>query len=105
MYTMFYSYRLCVDDESRLLRDKKQKKQEMKVTLTSLAIACALLGCADQAKRQKNLEVMYRNCKVEPAPNNLQGYDFIVIDSTNNISGVVFYLGSETKLREITKIR
>jgi hypothetical protein len=73
-----------------------------------LLFAISLLGCADQNKRQRHLQSLYPNCKIEPATGLLQrndGYDFIVIDSTNQIIAVNFYMFSETKIWSLRNIR
>lgn len=66
-----------------------------------------LVSCADQAKRQAYLEKLYPKCKVEPATGLIQreGYDFIVIDSTNQIIAVSFYPFSERKIGSLRNIR
>jgi hypothetical protein len=72
-----------------------------------LLFAISLLGCADQNKRQKHLQSLYPNCKIEPATGLIQqnGYDFIVIDSTNQIIAVDYYPFSETKIANLRNIR
>jgi hypothetical protein len=64
-------------------------------------------SCVDQYARQKHLNKLYPNCKVEPATGLIQrdGFDFIVIDSTNQIIAVNFYLFSETKIWSLRNIR
>jgi hypothetical protein len=64
-------------------------------------------SCVDQYARQKHLKGLYPNCKIEPATGLIQqnGYDFIVIDSTNQIIAVNFYLFSETKIWSLRNIR
>lgn len=76
-----------------------------KLLLTLLAITT--LSCADQNNRQKNLQKIYPNCKVEPATGLIQrdGYEFIVIDSTNQIIAVSFYPFSETKISKLRNVR
>lgn len=66
-----------------------------------------LNGCVDQVNRQKHLQKLYPNCKVEPATGLVQqnGFDFIVIDSTNQIIAVNFYMFSETKINNLRNIR
>ena len=66
-----------------------------------------LIGCADQTKRQKHLQSLYPECKVEPATGLIQRdfYDFIVIDSTNQIIAVRYYPFSETKISMLRNIR
>lgn len=66
-----------------------------------------LNGCADQVNRQKHVQKLYPNCKVEPVTGLIKqnGYDFIVIDSTNQIIAVDFYIFSETKIRNLRNIR
>ena len=72
-----------------------------------LLFAISLFGCADQNKRQKHLQSLYPNCKIEPATGLIQqsGYDFIVIDSTNQIIAVDYYPFSETKIANLRNIR
>jgi hypothetical protein len=72
-----------------------------------LLFAISLLGCADQNKRQRHLQSLYPNCKIEPATGLIQqnGYDFIVIDSTNQIIAVDYYPFSETKIANLRNIR
>jgi hypothetical protein len=66
-----------------------------------------LVSCTDQINRQRHLEKSYPKCKVEPATGLIQhnGYDFIVIDSTNQIIAVEFYPFSETKIAFLRNIR
>lgn len=66
-----------------------------------------LISCADQQKRQKHLQSLYPSCKVEPATGLIQqnGYDFIVIDTTNQIIAVDFYPFSESKIISLRNIR
>jgi len=76
--------------------------------LIIISFACLLLAsCSDQEKRQRHLESLYPNCKVEPATGLIQqnGYDFIVIDSTMQIIAVDFYPFSETKIQGLRNIR
>jgi hypothetical protein len=72
-----------------------------------LLFATSLLGCADQSKRQKHLQSLYPNCKIEPGTGLIKqnGYDFIVIDSTNQIIAVDYYPFSETKIANLRNIR
>jgi hypothetical protein len=72
-----------------------------------LLFALFLFGCADQNKRQKHLQSLYPHCKVEPSTGLIQqqGYDFIVIDSTNQIIAVNYYPFSETKISSLRNIR
>ena len=69
--------------------------------------SCFLISCSDQVKRQKNLQIIYPKCKVEPATGLIQnqGFDFIVIDSTNQIIAVDFYPFSESKIMSLRNIR
>lgn len=66
-----------------------------------------LVSCADQNKRMEYLKKTYPNSKVEPATGLVQqnGYEFIVIDSTNQIIGVAFYPFSESKISSFRNIR
>lgn len=84
------------------------------ITMTRIKIApilfslCLLFtGCADQNKRQRYLQSVYPTCKVEPATGIIQhnGYDFIVIDTTDQIIAVSFYPFSETKISSLRNIR
>jgi hypothetical protein len=79
----------------------------MKIVTTLLAMTLLMSSCADVSKRQYNLQKSYPNCKVEPATGLIQqsGYEFIVIDSTNQIVAVSFYPFSETKICGIRNIR
>lgn len=72
-----------------------------------IVLALALIGCADQTKRQKYLQSTYPKCKVEPATGLIQqdGFEFIVIDTTNQIIAVDFYPFSETKIMSLRNIR
>jgi hypothetical protein len=72
-----------------------------------LLFAISLLGCADQNKRQRHLQSLYPNCKIEPGTGLIKqnGYDFIVIDSTNQIIAVDYYPFSETKIANLRNIR
>ena len=64
-------------------------------------------SCADQNKRLQSLKKMYPKCKVEPSTGLIQnqGYEFVVIDSTNQIIAVSFYPFSETKIQSLRNIR
>ena len=77
-----------------------------KIIILTLAFIF-LSGCVDQVNRQKHIQKLYPNCKVEPATGLIQqnGYDFIVIDSTNQIIAVDFYIFSETKISHLRNIR
>lgn len=81
----------------------------MKRITTTIAIAAilTLTSCADQVKRQRHLQSLYPNCKVEPSTGLIQqqGYEFIVIDSNNQIIAVNFYFGSETKIASLRNVR
>lgn len=81
----------------------------MKRITTAVAIAAilTLTSCADQVKRQRHLQSLYPNCKVEPSTGLIQqqGYEFIVIDSNNQIIAVNFYFGSETKIASLRNVR
>jgi PBP1b-binding outer membrane lipoprotein LpoB len=79
----------------------------MKEIITLCLILIFLNGCVDQVNRQKHVQKLYPNCKVEPATGIIQqnGYDFIVIDSTNQIIAVDFYMFSETKIMNLRNIR
>jgi len=65
------------------------------------------VSCTDQVNRQKHLQKLYPNCKIEPATSIIKqsGFDFIVIDSTNQIIAVDFYMFSETKIWSLRNIR
>ena len=75
--------------------------------LLFLLLVILMTSCADQVKRQKHLEKLYPNYKVEPATGFVQqnGFDFILIDSTNQIIAVNFYMFSETKIWALRNIR
>ena len=79
----------------------------MKNKLIIIALAIGMVGCADGTNRQKHLQTLYPHCKVEPATGLIQrdGYNFIVIDSTNQIIAVSFYPFSETKILDLRNIR
>jgi hypothetical protein len=79
----------------------------MSKILITLILGTLLVGCADQNNRQRYLEKTYPKCKVEPATGLIQnsGYDFIIIDSTNQIIAVDFYLFSESKISNLRNIR
>ena len=64
-------------------------------------------SCVDQYARHKHLIKIYPNCKVEPATGLIQrdGYDFILVDSTNQIIAVKFYWCSEEKIWDLRNIR
>ena len=83
------------------------KPTEMKNKLILLALTLGMMGCADQSIRQKNLQKLYPNCKVEPATGLIQkyGYEFIIIDSTGQIIAVDFYPFSESKISSLRNIR
>jgi hypothetical protein len=75
--------------------------------LIVLVLSLSLMSCADQTKRQKHLQTLYPNCRVEPATGLVQreSYDFIVIDSTLQIIAVSYYPFSETKISHLRNIR
>jgi hypothetical protein len=75
--------------------------------LLFIVMSLMLTSCVDQNKRQKYLQSVYPKCKVEPATGIIQhsGYEFIVIDSTNQIIAVNFYPFSETKISSLRNIR
>jgi hypothetical protein len=75
--------------------------------LLFLLLVILTTSCVDQVNRQKHLEKLYPNCKVEPATSIIKqtGFDFIVIDSTNQIIAVDFYMFSETKIWALRNIR
>lgn len=79
----------------------------MKKLLTILTISLLLSSCVDQNKRLNNLKQMYPNCKVEPATGLIQqnGYEFILIDTNNQIIAVSFYPFSEIKIQSLRNIR
>lgn len=66
-----------------------------------------LSSCVDESSRLRNLTKMYPNCKVEPSAGLIKssGYDYIVIDSTNQIIAVQFYPFSDTKISNFRNIR
>jgi hypothetical protein len=78
----------------------------MKIILIALLVTL-FISCADQTKKQKTLQSIYPHSKVEPATGIMQrnGYDFIVIDTTNQIIAVAFYPFSETSIRQLSNIR
>lgn len=75
--------------------------------LLFLLLIVLTTSCVDQINRQRHLEKMYPRCKVEPATGLIQkdGFDFIVIDSTNQIIAVNFYIFSENKIWSLRNIR
>lgn len=77
-----------------------------KIVFLTMLIAM-MSSCADENKRLQSLKKMYPNCKVEPSTGIIQnqGYEFIVIDSTNQIIAVSFYPWSETKVQGLRNIR
>ncbi len=79
----------------------------MKKSIIILLLCITMMSCADQQKRREHLQSMYPGCKVEPATGLIQqnGYDFIVIDSTNQIIAVGFYGWSETGIRSLRNVR
>jgi hypothetical protein len=79
----------------------------MKRITIALAMALLMISCADQSKRQQYLQKVYPHCKVEPATGLFQqgGYEFIIIDSTNQIIAVEFYPLSETKIHSLRNVR
>jgi hypothetical protein len=66
-----------------------------------------LLSCADASKRMEYLKKTFPKSKVEPSTGLIQqnGYQFVVIDSTNQIIAVEFYPFSETKIQSLRNIR
>ena len=79
----------------------------MKKLLLFLAISVLFMSCVDENTRLKNLKKMYPNCKVEPSAGLIinSGYDYIVIDSTNQIIAVQFYTFSDEKIANFRNIR
>ena len=77
-----------------------------KILLAALLIGM-MGGCADASKRINHLKKLYPHCKVEPATGLIQhsGYEFIVIDTNNQIIAVDFYSVSETKIYSLRNIR
>lgn len=75
--------------------------------LLFLLLIVLTTSCVDQYERQKHLKKLYPSCKVEPATGLIQrdGFDFIVIDSTNQIIAVNFYWFSEEKIWSLRNIR
>lgn len=72
-----------------------------------IIIALILCSCADANERLKYLKKQHPYCKVEPATGLIQheGYEFIIIDSTNQIIAVSFYPFSETKVESYRNVR
>lgn len=79
----------------------------MKKLLVLLAVVLVLSSCVDETLRLKNLKRMYPDCKVEPSAGLIKssGYDYIVIDSTNQIIAVQFYPFSDEKIQNFRNIR
>lgn len=79
----------------------------MRKTILTTILAIIFVSCADQSKRQKFLEKEYPNSKVEPSTGLVQreGYEFIIIDSTNQIIAVSFYPFFENKISSMRNIR
>lgn len=80
----------------------------MKKIIIILSITLTFLSsCVDQVNRQKHVQKLYPSCKVEPATGIIQqnGFDFVVIDTTNQIIAVAFYPFSETKIIHLRNIR
>lgn len=79
----------------------------MKKILIFAVLITMMSGCADQNKRLESLKKMYPKCKVEPSTGLIQnqGYEFIVIDTSNQIIAVSFYPFSETKIQSLRNIR
>lgn len=75
-----------------------------KILLLSLLL---LTSCADSNKRLNYLKQQFPKCKVEPSTGLIQqqGYDFIVIDTTNQIIAISFYGFSETKISGMRNVR
>jgi len=79
---------------------------KIKHLILSLCIL-ALTSCVDQTKRLEHLKSIYPNCKVEPSAGLIQqnGYEFIVIDSTQQIIAVSFYPFSDSRINSLRNIR
>ena len=79
----------------------------MKKILLILGMTLLVSSCTDESVRQKNLQKIYPNCKVEPATGLIQenGYEFTVIDSTGQMIAVSFYAWSETKISRLRNVR
>jgi len=72
-----------------------------------LGLLTVMVSCTDQNKRLNHLKSLYPNCKVEPATGLIKqsGYDFITIDSTNQMIAIRFYPFSETKIADLRNVR
>lgn len=79
----------------------------MKKLLVLLAVVLVFTSCVDESSRLKNLKKMYPDCKVEPSAGLIKssGYDYIVIDSTNQIIAVQFYTFSDERISNFRNIR
>ena len=75
-----------------------------KALLLSLLL---LISCTDSNKKLNYLKTQFPKCKVEPATGLIQqnGFEFIIIDSTNQIIAVSFYAFSETKIQTMRNVR
>jgi hypothetical protein len=72
-----------------------------------ILILLVFTSCVDQQERFNNLKKMYPNCKVEPSTGLLQqgGYDFLVIDSNEQMIAVKFRELSTTKISSLRNVR
>jgi hypothetical protein len=66
-----------------------------------------LTSCVNEKERLDNLQKMYPFSKVEPATNLIKnsGYEYIAIDTNNQIIAVSFHPFSTTKISSFRNIR
>lgn len=66
-----------------------------------------LFSCVDQNKRLEHAKKTFYPAKVEPATGLIQnqGFDFIVIDSANQIIAIDYWEFSETRISRMRNIR
>lgn len=66
----------------------------------AIVLSVLLSSCADARKQEDFLRKTYPKCTIRPATGLVknQGYDFVIIDSLNNVVAVDFYPFSESEI-------
>lgn len=79
----------------------------MKKILLILGITLFVSSCTDESVRQKHLQKIYPNYKVEPSTGLIQqyGFEFTMIDSAGQMIAVSFYPWSETRICKLRNVR
>jgi hypothetical protein len=79
----------------------------MKKVLLLIAVAITMFGCVDDYKRLQNLQKKFPNHQVEPATGLIKngGFQFILIDTNQQIIAVRYGEFSETRIASLRNIR